>query len=173
MIYIETIVSAFGGATAALLIVAFFGRSFIKIQMDKELARHAHALLIEKERLGHELAVELHQKNMRASRYEHDKIEALKSLYIVIVKLYGSINKLRIHVNLDKSKNFQSEYFGALSNIFNELSETFNEITEAYKAIEMNSIYIDDATEKQVHAMLVNIHLYYTQELAHCDKILL
>lgn len=169
----ELFLSAIGGASIALAIAAYLSKSFIKIQTDKMLARHTHALAIEKERLGHELAVELHQKNLRISRYEQDKIEALKSLYEAVINLYNSLSELRKYANLDKNQDFAASYFTGLKNMFLELAKAFTDISQTYRSLELNSVYIDIETEHQLKAMIDSIHIYYIKALARCDQILL
>ena len=169
----ETIISAIGGASIALAVATYLSKSFIKIQTDKVLARHTHALTIEKERLGHELAIELYQKNLRASRYEQDNVESLKSLYKVTINLYNALGELRKYANINKNENFAASYFNGLSKMFGEISKTFHNISNAYQVLELNSIYIDEETEKEIKEMIDNIHNYYNKALARCDEILL
>jgi hypothetical protein len=169
---IELIVSAFGGAAVALAIAGYLARVFIKLQTDKALAHHSQALAIEKERLGHELGVQFHQKTIGISRYEKDRVEALKTLYAGIVNLGDALLKIRPLANLEKGLPFKAAYFKALQGIFGELSRTFNVIAETYRTLELQSVYLDDATEQQVKHMLDAVHNYYVQALARCDEVL-
>jgi len=169
---IELIISAIGGATVALAVAAYLGKSFLKIQSNKLLAKHTHALSIEKEHLGHDLAVELHQKTLRTSRYEADKVEALKSLHAVIVDLSSALNDLRTHANIKPQQEFRPAYFNGLKGMFGELSKTFYKISDAYKVLELNSIYLDDSIESSIKKMLDDIQQYYVAALDRCNQIL-
>jgi|GEM_PF-3595985 hypothetical protein len=169
---VELIISAIGGASVALAIAAYLGRSFLKIQSGKILAKHSHALALEKELLGHDLAIELHQKSIRMSRYETDKVVALKSMYTVVVDLSFALGKLRAHANIKPSQDFRPAYFSALKNMFNEFSNTFHEISDSYRVLDENAIYIDESTEKSIKEMLDGIQKYYVSALKRSQQIL-
>ncbi|MBM1142144.1 hypothetical protein GN155_000045 [Alcanivorax sp. ZXX171] len=169
---IELIVSAIGGAGIALAIAAYLSKSYLKIQSDKLLARHAHALAVEKELLGHDLAAELHQKKVRTSRFETDRVEALKAMHEVIVDLSAALGALRSHANIRPNQDFRPSYFNGLKGMFSELSDTFNEISDAYRVLDKNAIYMDDSTESSVRKMLDNIQEYYVAALKRCQQIL-
>ena len=169
---VELLISAIGGASVALAIAAFLAKSFLKIQSDKLLARHSHALAIEKEQLGHDLAVELHQKNIRSSRYESDRVEALKSLYVVTIDLSAALGTMRTHANIYTAQNFRPAYFNGLKKMFHELSNTFNNIADGYRVLDINAIYIDQETENSIKKMLDDIHNYYVKALKRCQQIL-
>lgn len=169
---IDLILSALGGATVALAVVTYIGRTFIKHQTDKALARHTQALTIEKEHLGHELAVEFHQKSLRVSRQEQDRVEALKSLYKVVVNLGDALGKLRSYANINKSQNFKVAYFNGLAGMFRQLSTVFNDISEGYRTLELQSVYIEETTEQEIKKMLDDINNYYAQALTRSNDIL-
>jgi hypothetical protein len=169
---IELIISAIGGASIALAIAAYLGKSFLKIQSDKLLAKHSHALAVEKEQLGHDLAIELHQKNIRISRHETDKVDALKAMYMVIVDLSTALGALRTHTNIKPNQEFRSAYFNGLKEMFAELSDTFNNIADAYTVLDKNAIYIDESTENSIRNMLDGIQGYYVAALKRCQQIL-
>lgn len=169
---INLIISAIGGAGIALAVVAYLSRAFLRVQLDKLLVRHSHALAVEKERLGHDLSVEFHQKSIRISRYEKDKVDALKEMYVVIVDLSAALGALRGYANIKPDQPFRFAYFTGLQGMFTELSNTFHKISDAYRVLDKNAIYIDDATENSIKGMLDRIQGYYVAALKRCQKIL-
>lgn len=169
---IELFLAVLGGAGVALGIAAYLGRAFLKLQADKILARHTQALTIEKERLGHDLAIEFHQKSITITRREQDRTEALKSLHATLVNLGAAVIKLPSLAKIKINANFESAYFTCLSTIFTELSGTFTRIAEAHRVLELNAIYLDAVTEQQINQTLVTIQRYYDEVLTTFNEIL-
>lgn len=169
---IELFLAVLGGAGVALGVAAYLGRAFLKLQADKILARHTQALNIEKERLGHDLAVQFHQKSIAITRREQDKTEALKSLHATLVDLGAAVIKLPSLANINSNANFESAYFTCLAAIFTELSATFTQIAEAHRVLELKAIYLDAVIEQQINQTLVTIQRYYDEVLAKCNEIL-
>jgi hypothetical protein len=160
MTLLESIFSIFGGATAALLAVGFLFRSFIRLQVDKQLERHSH-----------ELALQLHHRTIGLSRYEQDRVDALKTIYLAIANLSRASVALHSLVHIDRRMDYRGQYFLCLQRIFSHLAKTLTEISSVYMVLDTSSVYINDETERFLMDGLDSIHKYYTEVLARCQQV--
>jgi hypothetical protein len=79
----DVFLTAFGGTAAALAVAAYFGRSFIKLQVSRAIEKYKAELQQKSEVLKTELSIYAHEQTVGLSRLDEQRSQAIKEIYAV------------------------------------------------------------------------------------------
>jgi hypothetical protein len=81
MDFIELLLSSIGGAGVALLVAGWFGRTWIKSRVDKDLAVFKEDLTRKSEALKVDLAIYAHERSVGLTRIDSERATAVKEIW--------------------------------------------------------------------------------------------
>jgi len=124
---------------------------------------------IKKEALATDLSLYASHQNLKLTKYEEKKRNAIHNIYNSVIKTSASrVGFSRVN-GLDSATNnyeFQALYFESFSKNFKAFSAAYQAISEAYDVLEQESIYIDSDLEEEVKTCLGTIQNTYNENHA-------
>lgn len=86
MSLLEVFLSAIGGTTVVLGIAAYFGRTFIDLQVSRVIEKYKAELQQKSEVLKTELSIYANKQSVGLSRFDEQRSQAIKEIYAVANK---------------------------------------------------------------------------------------
>ncbi len=86
MSLLDVFLAAFGGTAAVVLVAAYLGRSFIKLQVSRAIEKYKAELQQKSEVLKTELSIYAHEQNVGLSRIDEQRSQAIQVIYGLVMK---------------------------------------------------------------------------------------
>lgn len=162
----EILASILAGAFSGAAVVAYLSKKLVENQLSKTLKKYQHELDVKKDMLATDLSLHASLKNLKLTKLEETRREAIHNIYNAIILTSMSRVGFQKMIGVENCKNndqFCTLYFDTLSKNYEAFSSAYQAISAAYDCIEKESIYIEASLEKDVKDCLGVIHETYVE----------
>ncbi|MCG9656762.1 hypothetical protein [Vibrio mediterranei] len=160
----EIITAILAGGFSGAGIVIYLSKKLVESQLNKTLKKYQHELDIKKETLATDLSLHASLQNLKLTRYEESKRDAIHNIYNAVIETSSSrvgFKKVQQLENCKDNSEYTARYFESLSASFKAFTSAYNAISDAYRVLEKESIYIEPDLEQEVLSCLQVIHDTY------------